>query len=342
MNIGYTKATEILIEGFFHKYLELEGVTDICYNGKTHGKNTIFCLFQNGKWKDFETDLTYEDALALAESVATSRDQEINASSPILSADLPNGERVQFNIPPSVDRGICAISIRIPSKIDFTLNDYVKQGMFDIVKQGTPYVSNIEKELISLYENKEYHKFLSAATRAKQTIVFAGRTGSGKTTFAKTLINDIPTHERLISIEDTKEITFSKHPNSLNLYYPSSSNADSSLNSSILIQSCLRQIPDRILLTEMRTTAAYYAFIEALKSGHSGSITSMHAGSVNEAFSKLIGMYLSSDDASNLPHSLVETEIRDLIDIIVCLDKNPDTGKRYINDIYFKKVDYAE
>ena len=342
MSIHYTKATEILVEGFFHDYLRLEGVTDICYNGASDGENVMYCLFQNGKWEKKPTSITYEDALALAESVAASRDQEINVSSPILSADLPNGERIQFNIPPSVNKGICAISIRIPSKINFSMNDYAEQGMFDVVKQSTSHLSNTEKELIRLYESKEYDKFLSAATKAKQTIVFAGRTGSGKTTFAKTLINEIPTDERLISIEDTKEIVFHNHKNSLNLYYPSNADANSKLNSSVLLKSCLRQIPDRVLLTEMRDAAAYYNFIEVVKSGHSGSITSMHAGSVKEAFSKLVGMYLSYDAAKGMPYELVEDEIRDLIDIVVCLDRHPDTGKRYINDIYFKKVDYVK
>jgi len=338
MNICSTKATEILIEGFFYEYLKLDGIEDICYNGT----GFIFCYFKDGRREKYKTDLTYEDALALAESVASSRQQEINASSPILSADLPNGERVQFCIPPSVDRNICAIAVRIPSKINFTLDDYVKQGVFDIVSDNVPHISNIEKELISLYKNKQYAEFLKAATKAKQTIVFAGRTGSGKTTFAKTLINDIPSDERLISIEDTKEIVFTKHKNSLNLYYPSNSDSNSNLNSSILLKSCLRLFGDRILLTEMRDPSAYYSFIEVVKSGHGGSITSMHAGNVKEAFSKLTGMYLSSDEARGMPHNLVEEEIRDLIDIVVCLDKDLDTGKRYINDIYFKKVDYEQ
>jgi len=226
MNICSTKATEILIEGFFYEYLKLDGIEDICYNGT----GFIFCYFEDGRREKYKTNLTYEDALALAESVASSRQQEINASSPILSADLPNGERVQFCIPPSVDRGICAIAVRIPSKINFTLDDYVKQGVFDIVSDNAPHISNIEKELISLYKNKQYAEFLKAATKAKQTIVFAGRTGSGKTTFAKTLINDIPSDERLISIEDTKEIVFTKHQNSLNLYYPSNSDSNSNLD----------------------------------------------------------------------------------------------------------------
>ena len=337
MTFSNTRATEIILEGHFSEYLALPGVTDVCYNGG----NIVYCLSDDG-WEEKETTMNFEDAISLAESVASARDQVINKEIPMLSADLPDGERVQFNIPPSTDRGVCVIAIRIPSKKKFTIEDYEKSGMFKKIEKSDKSVSQVEKRLITLYKEKNFGEFLKEATIAKQTIVFAGRTGSGKTTFAKTLINYIPKDERLISIEDTKEIDFSSHPNSVNLYYPSHASPKDPLNASTLLYASLRLIGSRILLTEMRDPAAYYNFIEAVKSGHSGSITSMHAGNVNEAFSKLIGMYLSYDAAKGMPHSLIENEIKDLIDIVVCLDRDEDSGQRFINDIYFKKVDYEK
>jgi len=125
----------------------------------------------------------------------------------------------------------------------------------------------------------------------------------------------------------------------LNLYYSDTAKSTDALNSSLLLRSCLRLVPDRILLTEVRDGAAY-DFIDAVKNGHFGSITSMHAGNVRQAFSRLISMYRTHENGKGMPYEMVEEDIRDLVDIIVCMTQDVGTGKRYINDIYFKEVDY--
>jgi len=333
-NIPHTKALEILVRKHFDKYLNQEGITDICYNGG----NSIFYMDQMGKWHEEPTGLNFEDAMALATTAAVARQKSISASQPIMSADLPGGERIQFNIPPSVDRGKCVIAIRIPSKKEYTIEDYEKQGMFEFISTSKPKTSKTDQELIDLYKKKEFSSFLQKAVEYKKTIIFAGKTGSGKTTFVKSLIKYIPNDERLISIEDTKEIVFTHHKNSVNLYYPDNSKHDDELNASKLLKSCLRLLPSRVLLTEIRDAAAY-DFIDAVKNGHYGSITSMHAGSVRQAFSRLMGMYRTHENAKGMPFEMIREDLLDLVDIIVCMTQDVQTGKRYLNDIYFKEVD---
>jgi len=337
IGIKHTRALELLLRKHFSSILEKKGVTDICYNGK----DTIFYMDGTGYWKEEATDLRFDDALAIAEASATARKKQIKELSPIMSADLPNGERVQFNIPPSVDNGICIISIRIPSKREFTMEDYKSQGMFDVIEKEKNPTSDTDLELIELYKNAKYDMFLKKAVEYRKTVIFAGKTGSGKTTFAKTFVNYIPENERLISIEDTKEMVFTKHTNSVNLYYSDTAKKDDALTSSTLLRSCLRLVPDRILLTEVRDAAAF-DFIDALKNGHPGSITTMHATDTKSAFSRLVTMYKMNEKSAGMPYEAVLDEIHDLVDIVVCLHKDVNSSKRYISDIYFKEVDYVE
>lgn len=334
VKIRHTKALELLLRKHFKGVLEQKGVTDVCYNGQ----DTIYFMDGSGQWKETATDLRFDDALAIAKAAATARRKKISELSPILSADLPNGERVQFNIPPSVDNGICIISIRIPSKQEFTMADYKSQGMFEIIEKDKNPTTQIDKELIELYNKKEFDTFLKKAVEYRKTVIFAGKTGSGKTTFAKTFVNHIPQNERLISIEDTKEMVFTKHENSVNLYYSDTAKQDDPLTSSTLLRSCLRLVPDRILLTEVRDGAAF-DFIDALKNGHPGSITTMHATDTSSAFSRLVTMYKMNPKSSGMPYEAVLEEVHDLVDIIVCLHKDINSSQRYISDIYFKEVD---
>ena len=100
-------------------------------------------------------------------------------------------------------------------------------------------------------------------------------------------------------------------------------------------------VPDRILLTEIRDGAAF-DFIDALKNGHPGSITSMHAKDTKSAFSRLVTMYKMHEMSSGMPYEAVLDEVYELVDIIVCLHKDVNSSKRYISDIYFKEVDSAK
>lgn len=150
----------------------------------------------------------------LARQVASFTNQGINREHPILSANLPNGERVQIVAPPAT-RGQLAIAIRKHGLADLKLVDYVTGGAFSDFRPGsvTP-AGALNKQLSLLLRERKAVDFLQLAVRGRKNIVISGGTSSGKTTFLNALLKEVPLQERLILIEDTPEIRV-HHPNSV-------------------------------------------------------------------------------------------------------------------------------
>lgn len=192
-------------------------------------------------------------------------------------------------------------------------------------------------ELIESLSYLAIPQFLERAVAVGKTIVFAGATGSGKTSFMKTLVEYIPLESRIITIEDTAEVKFHKHKNYVHLYYPSESavNSSSIVTSSSLLKSSFRMKPDRILLSEIRG-AESWDFLKVATSGHSGSMTSMHAGSIKEAIEGIAFRCLQNPECSNLDYGILKQMVLANIDIIVHIACH--NGKRHVSDIYFKNL----
>jgi type IV secretion system protein VirB11 len=109
-----------------------------------------------------------------------------------------------------------------------------------------------ERELVELKDAGRYADFLRLAVRKHQTIVVSGKTGSGKTTFMKGLVEEVPKHERLITIQDTAELTLPNHPNVVHLFYSKDAQGTARVTAKSLLEACLRMKPDRIFLAEVR------------------------------------------------------------------------------------------
>ncbi|WP_208541838.1 ATPase, T2SS/T4P/T4SS family, partial [Bartonella capreoli] len=148
---------------------------------------------------------------------------------PILSATLPNNERIQIVIPPAVEKDTISMTIRKPSSRSFSLEDLSNNGLFSLCEQVTftplnDYQShfnelkNIEHSLVTAYYNKDFVFFLNQAVKRQKNILISGKTGSGKTTLSKALIAKIPSNERIITIEDTQELVVPQ-PNHVSMIY---------------------------------------------------------------------------------------------------------------------------
>ena len=318
---------------YFGIYLDDDNITEICYNGddKLWTQNT------HGIWECHETELDFDGANAFAQASGAFKEDQINQARPIMSCILVTGERVQIVMPPAAKRDHISITIRKPSKVRYTIDDYKKSGIFDSIKAQD---SNKNKtpndvELYSLYENRNWAEFVSKAVAYGKNLVICGETGSGKTTFMKSLIDFIPTTDRLITIEDVEEIKFYEHKNFVQLFYPSEAKSGDFLNSATLLKSCLRMKPDRILLAELRG-AETYDFVNVLTSGHGGSITSCHAGSSADCFKRLGMMILQNPQGQHIPYEIIQKMLFDVIDVIVHLYAH--AGKRHISEIYFKDL----
>ena len=168
-----------------------------------------------------------------------------------------------------------------------------------------------------------------------KTIVIAGETGSGKTTFMKALMQHIPTDQRIITIEDVPELLYGlpKHENQVNLFYPSEATDKSTVTAASLMRSCLRMKPDRILLAELRGGETF-DFLNVCLSGHSGSITSCHAGSCGQVFDYLALKVLQSSTGRELPYAVIQQLLHQVIDVIVHVHRNRTFG-RHITELFF-------
>jgi len=222
-------------------------------------------------------EMTQERCLSLATAVATFCDQQFNQERPLLSATLPSGERIQFVIPPAVPRGTVSITVRKPSHLIKRLDDFEREGLFErtatVTRTPNAELLPFERELVQLKDAGRYAEFLRLAVRKHQTIVVSGKTGSGKTTFMKGLVEEVPKHERLITIQDTAELTLPNHPNVVHLFYSKDAQGTARVTAKSLLEACLRMKPDRIFLAEVRGDECFY-FVRLAASGHPGSITS--------------------------------------------------------------------
>lgn len=275
--------------------------------------------------------ITKENLNYFVNAAATYSNNILNDSHPIMSADLPDGERLQVVIPPACDKSQFSITIRKPSQFTITLDDFSNQGFFNDIVIGE-YVDPVDSELQKSLSEKRYKEFFSLAVSCgTKNIVIAGATGSGKTTFMKSLIYSIPADQRIITIEDVREITSTIHDNMINLLY--SSENQSVINPSILLKSCLRMKPDRILLAELRSGEAF-DYINVISSGHGGSLTSLHAGSYEQVITRLTMMSLQNQTGSKIPYDTTKEIIKDTVDIVIHIGNIH--GKRRITSIFWK------
>lgn len=316
-------------DNLFGKYLQDDSINEICYNGD----ELIWYQNTNGEWQCESTHITYENAEAFAQAAASYKEDQIDKARPILSCVLVSGERVQIVLPPASKKDHISITIRKPSRTRFVMSDFSKQGLFSEIEPSTHALSQKDNELLNLYEKREYEDFISRAVSYGKNVIICGETGSGKTTFMKSLIDFIPLESRIITIEDVEEIVFFTHKNFVQLFYPSEAKSDDFLNSATLLKSCLRMKPDRILLAELRG-AETYDFMNVLSSGHGGSLTSCHAGNSKDCFKRLAMMILQNPQGQKIPYEQIIAMLHDLIDVIIHIYAH--NGKRRISEVYFK------
>lgn len=325
------------------QFLNDESVTEIVVN-----KPGQVYVEKHGQWESFESDdlkvLTYNYLQSLGVAVAAFAGENVMFEStvPILSAVLPGGERAQFVMPPACKDGTISITIRKPSFRIRKLETYASDGFFDKVRPADK-TNTIDAELVELYQHihdapnvaEKRLQFLKRCVELNKNIVIAGETGSGKTTFMKSLMQAIPAHQRIITIEDVPELLYGlpKHDNQVNLFYPSEAKSNASVTAASLLRSCLRMKPDRILLAELRGGETY-DFLNVCLSGHGGSITSCHAGSCSGVFEYLALKVLQSETGKALPYNVIRKLLYLTIDVVIHIHNDRKVG-RHITEIWF-------
>jgi pilus assembly protein CpaF len=246
-----------------------------------------------------------EKSLMVAvKNIARRLGDDISESKPILDSRLPDGSRVAAVIPPCSVNGV-TLTIR-----KFNARHF---GVEDLVKAGT-----LEQSLANQLENY---------ILARRNILIAGGTGSGKTTMLNVLGKFIPSDERVLLIEDTSEIHLAQD-NLVRFEARQPQNGLPAVTIRDLLKASLRHRPDRIILGEIRGGEAF-DLLQLLNTGHSGSLSTVHATSARQGLARFTSCVLQS--GVDLPYRAIKTNVGDSVNVVVHLERRP--GRRFVSEV---------
>lgn len=304
-------------------------VTEVCINRPMEG----FIETRQGWRRESLPFADFDWCRRLAKLVAHSSRQRIDETCPLLSASLPSGERIQVILPPATTRGCVALTIRRPSGAVWSIDELAARGILCRTRAASEVLDEIEAELLRLLAASDYEAFMRLAVKARKNIVVSGPTGSGKTTWTKALIREIPAYERLITIEDAQELVLDGHPNHVRLFYSKDDQGQARVRPKQLLECCLRMRPDRILLAELRAEEAF-DYLRNVNSGHPGSITSVHATSAELAFEQLVLLVKQSPGGRDLARADIKQLLYLLVDVVI--QCGLERHERFVKEIWFQ------
>jgi len=303
-------------------------VTELCINrpGEAFIETTAGWLREPLEFADFEWCRRF------AKLVANATHQRIDEQSPLLSASLPSGERVQIAMPPASAPHTVAITIRRPAEQVWSIDELAARGIFRATRCSGEALDAAERELLALLQAREYVGFMRLAVRSRRNILVSGPTGSGKTTWTKALIREIPCGERLVTIEDAQELVLDRHPNHVRLFYSKDGQGTARVTPRQLLEACLRMKPDRILLAELRSDEAF-DYLRNVNSGHPGSVTSVHAASAELAFEQLVLLVKQSRGGQDLSRADIRRLLYLLVDVVIQFAV--EGHQRFVKEIWY-------
>ncbi|WFR98261.1 P-type DNA transfer ATPase VirB11 [Rhizobium tumorigenes] len=271
-----------------------------------------------GAFTKFPLPVSYDDLEDIAILAGALRKQDVGPRNPLCATELPDGERLQICLPPTVPSGTVSLTIRRPSSRVSGLREVSSRynaPMWNQWQNRKKRRDHHDEAILRHYDNGDLEKFLHACVVGRLTMLLCGPTGSGKTTMSKTLISAIPPHERLITIEDTLELVI-PHENHVRLCYSKNGAGLGAVTAEDLLQASLRMRPDRILLGEMRDDAAW-AYLSEVVSGHPGSISTIHGANPIQGFKKLFSLVKSSAQGAGLEDRTLIDMLATAIDVII-------------------------
>ena len=307
-------------------FLERADVTDLYINRP----GEVWLETSSGIERHDQPGLDDAALWRLARQIAAASDQGINREHPLLAATLPDGSRVQICAPPAT-RGNLVVAIRRHNMPDLRLTDYVAAGAFARVGEAALSREATDAHLANLLDQGVTYEFLATAVRTKKTIVIAGGTGTGKTTFLNALLKEAPAEERFVLIEDTPEIQL-HHQNAVGLVAVRGKLGEASVTPADLLEAALRLRPDRIIMGEVRGAEAI-SWLRAVGTGHPGSITTVHANSPEGAIEQLAMMSMLA--GTEFGRAELIDYVRATVDVFIQLGQ--DNGARLITEIKFRR-----
>lgn len=285
--------------GILDSIMKDEKITEVMINGP----DDIFVEKAGALYKleqTFDDERQLEDII---QKIVGQAGREVNQANPIVDTRLPDGSRVNVVLPPISLKG-ATVTIRKFSKTPMTIRQLLKYGSI------TPEVAHVLELLV----------------KAKYNIFISGGTGSGKTTFLNAVSHYIPHDERVITIEDSAELQIEGIDNLVRM---ETRNANASGSGAVtirdLIKSSLRMRPERIVVGEVRGGEAL-DMLQAMNTGHDGSLSTGHANSTKDMLSRLETMVLQGSEG--LPLEAIRQQIASAVDIIIHLSRLRDKTRK--------------
>lgn len=311
--------------------MRIYGITEALKGNITEfaiNKPGEFWIENSEGWHKFENpSLTITNLQGFATAVAVYNKKPLDVDNPDASLTLPDGERCQIVLPPMAEDGKVIVTIRKPSVSRLGLESYAESGRLKPrVAALSNKIADWEENLLKLMNEGNLTEFFRLGVKHRLNFVTVGGTGSGKTTFSKTLIDLFPQNRRLFTVEDAHELTTPLHDNSVHLFFSPKFSAKR------VLASCMRMKPDHICITELRGDEAW-DYLMALKSGHTLSVTSIHANDCRGGLYK-IGSYIKqSEVGQTLDFNYIMQEVKTTIDVVLYFEKT------HLKEIYYDPVE---
>lgn len=297
--LKYTVIESVEGLGILSKIITDPDITEVMINGY----DTIF-VEKAGKLMRLEEHFQdNDDLIRIVQKFVNAMDRTIDASNPIVDARLEDGSRVNVVFPPVALNG-ATVTIRRFSKNPMTIEKLLEY------KSITPEVAEFLKKMVA----------------SRHNVFVAGGTGSGKTTFLNALSNFIQPWERVITIEDSAELQIKNIPNLVRLETKKANSKEATeITIRDLIKSSLRMRPDRIIVGEVRGEEAL-DMLQAMNTGHDGSLSTGHANSAEAMLSRLETMVLTG--SADLPLEAIRMQIASAVDYIIHLSRLRDFSRK--------------
>ncbi len=292
---------EVLGLGPLEPLLEATDISDILVNGP----NSVY-VERGGKLEPIAVRFRDEAHLmVIIDRIVTRVGRRIDESSPMVDARLPDGSRVNAIIPPLALDG-AMLSIRRFARDRMTIEDFIRVGSL------TESIAGV----------------LQAIVKGRLNVLISGGTGTGKTTLLNVLSGFIPANERILTIEDSAELQLRQpHVGRLETR-PANIEGRGQVTQRDLVRNALRMRPDRIILGEVRGGEAL-DMLQAMNTGHDGSLTTIHANSARDALSRIENMVAMG--GVELPTKVVRSQIASAIDIVVQMERMEDGKRRLVS-----------
>lgn len=333
----------------FDQWMDDPDIEEIAVN---NDPNVVF-VWKKGIWESHKlaNPLALERIIMVAGNYTKN---DVTEYTPIMSGELPCGSRIEITTPPVCQDGHVYINIRKHKSSSLTLSKFQEQGYFKNTKHCLnlsiseserekiiPYLSDSEKILYDYARDGQWIDFIKMSQKIKGLNgIVSGCMGTGKTTFLQALIDLVNSDERIITVEDSKEIKINHHKNYQQLFFKRKQSGDvKKVGSSPteVLMSSLRKTPNRVYLGELRGAEALNFIEDVANIGLNGSLTTVHSSGSRLTFTRLASLVKRSDGGKSLGFDEIYDLIYPVVNYVIQIAFN-DENKRHCEEIYYDPI----